>query len=71
MPEETVTEERLIELELRFTAQQGLLDDLSGVLHQQQREIAALQGELRALRSRLEATESRLPQPAAEKPPHY
>ena len=63
-------EQRLNELELRFTEQQALLEDLSGVLHEQQREIARLQAELRVLRGRLEQTESRLPQPGQEKPPH-
>ena len=64
-------EVRLIELELRATEQQALLEDLSSVLHEQQREIALLQAEVRALRSRLEVTESRVPLPPAEKPPHY
>jgi uncharacterized coiled-coil protein SlyX len=69
--EEQRVDERLIELELRATEQQALLEDLSSVLHEQGREIAALQAELTSLRGRLEQTESRQPQPTGEKPPHY
>lgn len=64
-------EARIVELEIKFTEQQALLEDLSGVVHEQQREIARLRAELERLTGRLGAVEEREPQAAAEKPPHY
>jgi SlyX protein len=64
-------EERVVGLELKFTEQQALLEDLSGVVHEQQREIAMLRAEIERLKGRLGAVEERVPQAAAEKPPHY
>ena len=66
-----MSETRLTALELRFTEQQALLEDLSQVLHQQQREIGLLQAEVRSLQARLEQTESQQQLPPAEKPPHF
>jgi SlyX protein len=61
-------EERLIELELRYTHQQELLEQLSAVLYGQQKEITRLAGELRRLREQLA---SQPEMPADERPPHY
>ena len=64
-------DDRLNELELRYTEQQSLLQELSDVLYRQQREIDALTGEV----ARLKAKISSFGEPAnigpAEKPPHY
>jgi len=64
-------EDRIVALEMHAAQQEALLEDLSGVLHEQQRELHALREELRRLTGRLEQTESRQPAPRADKPPHY
>lgn len=61
-------EERLIELEVRSSEQQRLLEDLSAVLHAQQQELDKLRLEVAALRSRVVDEPSVGP---AEKPPHF
>jgi SlyX protein len=63
-------ESRIIELELRYTEQQRMLQELSEVVYAQQRTLDALTSELRILREKL-------PEPGLvdaaerEKPPHY
>lgn len=63
-------ESRIIELELRFTEQQHLLQELSEVVYAQQRTLDLLTAELRVLRQKV-------PEPGIvdaaenEKPPHY
>ncbi len=69
--EQEATETRLIELELKFTEQQALLDDLSGVVHEQEKALTHLRAELLRLKGRLGIIEERVPQAASEKPPHY
>ncbi len=69
--EQEATEKRLVELEIKFTEQQALLDDLSGVVHQQEKALTQLRAELARLQGRLGVIEDREPQAAAEKPPHY
>jgi SlyX protein len=64
-------EERLVALEIRLTQQQALLDDLSGVLHEQQRELELLRLLVQRLVRRLDTVEERVPQAPSEKPPHY
>jgi SlyX protein len=62
-------EERIVELEIRFTHQQRTLEELSEVLHEQARTIDRLKKELLALRQRLDAGPEE--NPANERPPHY
>ncbi len=64
-------EDRLVELELRFTEQHALLEELSGVVWQQQRQIDALRAEVDAVKKRVAAVEELPTIGAAEKPPHY
>ncbi len=64
-------DERLIELELRYTEQQRLLQELSEVLFSQQRELSVLRAEVNALKGRLAAAEDLPTIGAAEKPPHF
>lgn len=63
-----IDERRVVELELKFMHQERLLEELSGVLAAQQKELAQLTAELSALRERLRAAEEAVPN---EPPPHY
>ncbi|HEY8208935.1 MAG TPA: SlyX family protein [Myxococcaceae bacterium] len=65
-------EERITELELRFTEQERLLQELSGVLFSQQRELDALRAQVARLEKKLQA-EPGLVDPSGDKepPPHY
>ena len=65
-------EERITELELRFTEQERLLQELSGVLFAQQRELDALRAQVAQLEKKLQA-EPGLVDPSGDKdpPPHY
>ena len=69
--EKEATEARLVELEIKFTEQQALLDDLSGVVHQQEKALTQVRAELARLQGRLGVIEEREPRAASEKPPHY
>jgi uncharacterized coiled-coil protein SlyX len=64
-----MSEERLIELEMRYTLQQELLRQLSDVLLDQGRQLDRLRRELELLRSRQHEAPS--PLAADERPPHY
>jgi SlyX protein len=69
--EGTAMEERLVELELRYTHQAELVRQLSDVLYAQQRQIDKLEAELGRLKETLAAepwNEEAMPH---EKPPHY
>lgn len=65
------TEERLTELEIRFTEQQRLTQELSEVLYQQQRAIDLLSSEVQLLKQKLAAEPGLVDANATEKPPHY
>ncbi|XXF77976.1 SlyX family protein [Myxococcaceae bacterium GXIMD 01537] len=64
-------EARIIELEIRFTQQQELLEELSGVLYEQQRLIEALRAELGLLKKKVEAEPGMVDAKQHERPPHY
>jgi uncharacterized coiled-coil protein SlyX len=60
---------RLVELEERAAHYEKLADELSGVLHRQQREIDALVREVQSLRQQVAILSGSDAGP--EKPPHY
>ena len=65
-------EERIIQLEERYTHQQALLQDLSDVVFEQQKAIDQLKAEVTYLKQRLQAFEPGLVDANAnERPPHY
>ncbi|HEU4411913.1 MAG TPA: SlyX family protein [Polyangiaceae bacterium] len=66
-------EERIIELEIRYTHQTDTIEQLSAVVRMQERAIEGLRAELKALRARQDAAaEAALaPKPPHEPPPHY
>mgnify|MGYP003597232152 CR=1 FL=1 len=65
-------DERVTELELKFTVQEHQLQELSEVLWKQQREIDALHQRLELLAKKLEGDGGGLVDPQQhERPPHY
>ena len=64
-------EERIIELELRFTEQQALLGELSDVLYAQGKALERLEAEVAILREKLAAAPGRVDATVVERPPHY
>jgi SlyX protein len=64
-------EARVVELELRYTEQQALLEDLSGVVADQQKTIDRLIAELRLLKKKLEGEPGVTDSGPVERPPHY
>lgn len=62
-------EERIVELEIRFTHQQRMLEELSEVLREQGRAIVGLAADLTTLRARLAAGPEE--HPDNDPPPHY
>ena len=67
-----VEDQRLTEVETRYTYLERLVEELSRVLHEQQRSIEALSSRLQRMESLVsEAIEQTDERPAQEKPPHY
>ncbi|MBZ4335878.1 SlyX family protein [Corallococcus interemptor] len=64
-------DKRLVELEIRYTQQQELLQELSDVLYQQGRVIDALRAELDRLKRKLDAEPGLVDARQQERPPHY
>jgi SlyX protein len=65
-------EERIVELELRFTEQQRLLQELSDVIYAQGQMLERVEHELAALGQKLAAFEPGLVDAtASERPPHF
>jgi len=65
-------EERIVELELRFTEQQRLLQELSDVVYAQSQSLDRLQHELAAIGQKLAAMEPGLVDATVvERPPHF
>ena len=70
-PDDDHDNSRLTELEIRFTQQQELLQELSGVLYAQQRELDLLRLEVGALKKKLEGDPGLVDARQQERPPHY
>lgn len=65
-------EERIVELELRFTEQQRLLQELSDVVYAQAQALERVEHELAAIGQKLAALEPGLVDGTVpERPPHY
>jgi SlyX protein len=64
-------DKRLVELEIRYTQQQELLQELSDVLYQQGRIIDALRLEVDRLKRKLDAEPGLVDARQQERPPHY
>ena len=70
-PDDDHDNSRLTELEIRFTQQQELLQELSGVLYAQQRELDGLRLEVSGLQKKLEGDPGLVDARQQERPPHY
>lgn len=67
-----MSDRRLDELELRYTEQQNLIEELSQVMYRQQRELDALKFELTQLKQKVGEFDPGLVDASrTEKPPHY
>jgi SlyX protein len=64
-------EERLNELEMRFTEQQALLQELSDVIYAQSRQLEGLQASLALVQKKLVAEPGMVDANEKELPPHY
>ena len=68
-------EEKLIELETKFSYQEDLLSDLNAIVARQQRQLDELISEMSGLKEQLQDAAGRGPaggpEEQIEKPPHY
>ncbi|WP_426755951.1 SlyX family protein [Myxococcus sp. Y35] len=64
-------EKRIAELEIRYMHQQEMLQELSGVLYEQQKVIDQLRAEVDRLKQKLEAEPGLVDARQDERPPHY
>ena len=62
-------EERLIDLEIRITRQEDMIDELNKTVYQQQLKIDNVEAILKEMASRIVELEN--DNPLNEKPPHY
>ena len=62
-------EERLIDLEIRITRQEDMIDELNKTVYQQQLKIDNFEAILKEMASRIVELENDTP--LNEKPPHY
>jgi SlyX protein len=67
-----MNDERIIDIEIKLTRQEDLLDTLNKTVYQQQKKIDELETLCAALARRLkELTEAAQQNPVNERPPHY
>lgn len=71
MNERMELDDRVTELELRFMAQQELVQQLNDALVAQQRELDTLRRAVQKLGRKLEAMPGEVENDPNEKPPHY
>lgn len=62
---------RVTELEVRFMEQQRVVDELSGVVAEQQRQLDAFALQVKRLADKLAADPGLVARDADERPPHY
>jgi SlyX protein len=68
-----ITEERLVDIEIKIARQEDLVDTLNQMVYQQQKKIDELEELCSALARRVKEVSSvdSESNPASEKPPHY
>ena len=67
--EERLVRERLVDLEVRITGQEDMIDELNKTVYQQQVKIDNLEAILKEMATRIIELEN--DKPLNEKPPHY
>jgi SlyX protein len=73
MTETAMNEERIIEIEIKLTRQEDLVDELNKIVYQQQQRIDNLAEVIAALARRLAEAgiQGNEMMPISERPPHY
>ena len=71
MAELVRSDPRIVELELRYTEQQAMLQSLSEVVYRQEKDLASLRAEVSLLKKKLEADPGLVEARPDERPPHY
>ncbi len=68
-----MNEDRIVDIEIKLTRQEDLVDTLNKIVYEQQKKIAELEALCIALAGRLKeaASGGNEPGPAHERPPHY
>lgn len=67
-----ITEDRIVDIELKLTSQEDLVETLNKMVYQQQRKIDEMEGLCAALVRRVrDLTEANEQNPLNERPPHY
>lgn len=67
-----ITEDRIVDIELKLTSQEYLVETLNKMVYQQQRKIDEMEGLCAALVRRVrDLTEANEQNPLNERPPHY
>lgn len=68
-----ITEDRIVDIEIKLTRQEDLVDTLNSMVYQQRKKIDELEALCAALARRVQDALSgdREQNPAHEKPPHY
>jgi len=64
-------EARITELELKYTEQSALLQELSDVVYRQQQQLETLVAQVRELHKKLQAEPGLVDAQDRERPPHY
>jgi SlyX protein len=66
-----MSDQRLIELETKFSHHESIIEELQKTLFEQYRVIENLEKKLKVLSERVDGTDKAEIGPANEKPPHY
>jgi SlyX protein len=68
-----MSDDRLVDIETKLAHQEHLLDQLNGVITQQQETIMRLEGRYEILTQRLRSLSEAMPEATGqdERPPHY
>ncbi len=67
-----MSDQRFIDLEIKLSHHEQMLEDLSAVIFRQQQQLDALELQLKAVKDQIKSAKDGIEVgPADEKPPHY